>query len=79
MIGTESDPIKKEANSALIGSRESSGLSGGAIAGIIVACAAVLIGGILAALLCRKTTSTTALYTTGTQDSLAVEQKSVYY
>ena len=58
---------------------KSSGLSGGAIAGIIIACAAVLIGGILAALLCRKTTTSTALYTTGTQDNLAIEQKPVYY
>lgn len=63
----------------LRGSDKSSGLSGGAIAGIVIACAAVLIGGILAALLCRKTTTSTALYTTGTQDNLAIEQKPVYY
>ena len=82
IIKTESEPVKLDSEgkeSILREKNKSSGLSGGAIAGIIIACAAVLVGAILTALLCRKTTTSTSLYTTGTQDNLAIEQKPVYY
>ena len=68
-LSTESKTINCtgcQGDSILRGSDKSSGLSGGAIAEIVIVSAAVLIGGILAALLCRKTTTSTALYTTGT-------------
>ena len=57
---------------------KSSGLSGGAIAGIIVALAVALIGGITAAILCKKNNGGVINQNT-TSDSMVIDSKPIYY
>ena len=61
-------------------SKKSSGLSGGAIAGISIACVVVAIAAVLGALLCGKSSSVAQpVYTAGSQEQMVIDQKPVYY
>ena len=79
----EEEEEETAAYPVLARTKKDGGLSGGAIAGIIIACAAVLIGSVVGVIMCKGASSAgqpgAHAMTTNSMQSLQVAAKPVYY